>query len=135
MNTMITQETHPLDLPFTMGEDNRENHLPSSLNLSDEQKEKFLAVENKYKQAPTARGHGQNPRAKGNLIPRKVAEMAEEVRIVRDILLKLGDYSSLDEDEDMINRIYELSQALVEVGQSCCVSVFISLMFCFVVPR
>jgi hypothetical protein len=50
------------------------------------------------------------------MIPRAVPNIPMEVRTVQEILTKLGDYSSLEEDDDIIQNIYELSNVLIEVG-------------------
>jgi hypothetical protein len=50
------------------------------------------------------------------MIPRAVPNIPMEVRTVQEILTKLGDYSSLEEDDDIFQNIHELSNVLIEVG-------------------
>lgn len=51
------------------------------------------------------------------MIPRELPVLPMEVKIVQEILTKLGDYSSLGEDEDITSNISELANVLVEVGK------------------
>ena len=58
-----------------------------------------------------------NLSSEGNMIPRSVPDIPMEVKTIQEILVKLGDYSSLGEDEDLAFNIFQLSEVLVEVGK------------------
>ncbi len=114
MDVLVSREEVPLDF------------------LTDEQRANVAKVENKYKENPVKKPKGiiafrfllsfvliNNPLYfLGNMIPRELPVLPMEVKIVQEILTKLGDYSSLGEDEDITSNISELANVLVEVGKS-----------------
>lgn len=53
----------------------------------------------------------------GNMVPRKEVEVPNQVKLAQQILLKLGDYSSLSDEESLSSNIKALNEILLAVGR------------------
>ena len=51
------------------------------------------------------RGGDGKPRIPGSMVPRKIAEVLPRVKVARDILTRLGDYSANTAEDDIVSSI------------------------------
>jgi hypothetical protein len=52
------------------------------------------------------------------MVPRRIADINPKVKVARDILTRLGDYSSNTADDDLISSIRVLCSIFAELGTS-----------------
>lgn len=52
------------------------------------------------------------------MVEKKEAEVPDRVKLARQILMQLGDYSNMAEDDDVIENIKALAQLFVNVGKT-----------------
>ncbi len=54
--------------------------------------------------------------SKGRIIPRAVPERPQGLQVLQELTLKVGDFSSLQENEDYISNIGEFANIVAENG-------------------
>jgi hypothetical protein len=52
----------------------------------------------------------------GSMVPRKLPDVPENVKTVQALLIKLGDFTSLTEEDDLNQNIQDLANVFAEVG-------------------